>query len=275
MNTPMNDRLDPSAAPIKDVEDTHAGALKIEYTTTEIVREAAAVIRRRPGAVGTQRSELSEAFKVLRTQIMQRMRSNGWRSIAITSVGLENSKSMASVNLALTLAAEYDKTALLVDANLANPQIGTLFGLERRKGLRDFLIDNVPLKDLIVNPGIEHLVVLPAGAAVSNSAELLATDASTRLFQELQGRYPQRYIIFDAPSVLTADGLSLFEKVDAVLVVAERNRTTRAELEQCALALKPFNLIGSVLCEAIPEAALAPDIFGAAKGTPLRARKNL
>ncbi len=274
MDTPMNDRLDPASTPIKDVEETHAGALKIEYTTTEVVREAAAVIRRRPGAVGTQRSELSEAFKVLRTQIMQRMRTHGWRSIAITSVGLEKSKSMASVNLALTLAAEYDKTALLVDANLAAPQIGALFGLERRKGLRDFLIDDVPLKDLIVNPGIEHLVVLPAGAAVSNSAELLATDASTRLFQELQSRYSQRYIIFDAPSVLTADGLSLFEKVDAVLVVAERNRTTRAELEQCALALKPFNLIGSVLCEAIPEVTPASAAFGSSRSGALQARQN-
>ena len=273
MDNPMNDRLDPAVAS-KDVEDTHAGAIKIEYTTTEIVREAAAVIRRRPGAVGTQRSELSEAFKVLRTQIMQRMRAQGWRSIAITSVGLEQSKSMTSVNLALTLAAEYDKTALLVDANLADPHIGALFGLERRKGLRDFLIDDVALKDLIVNPGIEHLVVLPAGAAVSNSAELLATDASTRLFQELQGRYSQRYIIFDAPSVLTADGLSLFEKVDAVLVVAERNRTTRAELEQCALALKPFNLIGSVLCEPIPEARHPTGAFGSASPRPLPARKK-
>jgi MinD-like ATPase involved in chromosome partitioning or flagellar assembly len=163
---------------------------------------------------------------------------------------------------------------LLVDANLAAPQIGALFGLERRKGLRDFLIDDVPLKDLIVNPGIEHLVVLPAGAAVSNSAELLATDASTRLFQELQSRYSQRYIIFDAPSVLTADGLSLFEKVDAVLVVAERNRTTRAELEQCALALKPFNLIGSVLCEAIPEVTPASAAFGSSRSGALQARQN-
>jgi capsular exopolysaccharide synthesis family protein len=232
-----------------------SGPLKIAYTTTEVVREAAAVIRRHPGIVNSQRTPLSEAFKVLRTQVMQRMRANGWRSLAVTAARASEVKSIATVNFALSLAAEFDKTALLVDADLAEPQIGRLFGLSGRRGLRDFLLANVALPELIVNPGIEHLVLLPAGAPVANSAELLATDASTHLIQELQSRYPQRYIIFDASPVATADALTLFEKVDAVLLVAERNQTTRKDLELCVEALRPFNLIGSVLCDPLPDAS--------------------
>jgi len=181
------------------------------------------------------------------------MRANDWSSVAVTSVRPTNSKSIATINLALTIAAELDKTALLIDADLGAPRLDALFGLAPRKGLSDYLLENVPLKELILNPGIEHLVVLPAGRAISNSAELLATHASTRLIEELKGRYPERYIIFDAPSVLTADGLSLFEKVDAVLLVVERNVTTKEDLQECAELLQPFNLIGSVLCEAPSE----------------------
>jgi capsular exopolysaccharide synthesis family protein len=229
--------------------------LKIAYTTTEVIREAASTIRRHPGIVEDYRSPLSDAFKVLRTQVIQRMRAQGWRSLAVTAVRASEVKSVATINLALTLAAEFDKTALLVDADLGAPQVSRLFGIKSRKGLRDFLLDDVPLTELIINPGIEHLVVLPAGAPIANSAELLATDASTHLIHELQSRYPERYIIFDAPSALTADALSLFEKVDAVLLVVERNRTTRKELEQCTEALRPFNLMGSVLCDPLPVSA--------------------
>ena len=235
-----------------DVKEHRSGPLKIAYTTTEVIREAAAAIRRHPGIVDDQRSPLSDAFKVLRTQVIQRMRAQGWRSLAVTAVRASEVKSVATINLALTLAAEFDKTALLVDADLGAPQVSRLFGIKSRKGLRDFLLDDMPLTELIINPGIEHLVVLPAGAAIANSAELLATDASTQLIQELQSRYPERYIIFDAPSALTSDALSLFEKVDAVLLVVERNQTTRRELEQCIEALRPFNLMGSVLCDPLP-----------------------
>ena len=248
----MNSPVEPPLAPVEEQDENRAGSLKISYTTTEVVKEAAAVIRRHPGVVGSQRSPLSDAFKVLRTQVIQRMRAQGWRSIAVTAAAASEAKSITTINLALSLAAEFDKTALLVDADLGDPRIGALFGMRARKGLRDFFLDNIPLEELIVNPGIEHLVILPAGSPVTNSAELIATDASTRLFQELQSRYAQRYIIFDAPSALTADALSLFEKVDAVLLVAERGTTTKKQLSQCAEALHPFNLIGSVLCEPLP-----------------------
>jgi capsular exopolysaccharide synthesis family protein len=245
---------DSAPLPESGVKEHRSGPLKIAYTTTEVIREAALAIRRHPGIVDDQRSPLSDAFKVLRTQVIQRMRAQGWRSLAVTAARASEVKSVATINLALTLAAEFDKTALLVDADLGAPQVSRLFGIKSRKGLRDFLLDDVPLTELIINPGIEHLVVLPAGAAIANSAELLATDASTLLIHELQSRYPERYIIFDAPSALTADALSLFEKVDAVLLVVERNQTTRNELEQCVEALRPFNLMGSVLCDPLPGA---------------------
>lgn len=237
------------------LERQKSASLRVDYTTTRIVREAAAAIRTTPGVIGTGRSPLADAFKVLRTQILQRMRAQGWNSLAVTSARASRSKSISTINLALSLAAEFDKTALLVDADLGSPQLGRLFRLDSRQGLSDHLLENVPLGELIINPGIEHFVLLPAGKPVMNSAELLATEASTRLFQEFKDRYAQRYVIFDAPPVLTADALSLFEKVDAVLFVAERGTTTRAELDHCAELLQPFALIGSVLCEPIPEAS--------------------
>jgi Mrp family chromosome partitioning ATPase len=249
----MNDTTDPSHFLQQPVPAAPMASLRVDYTTTRIIREAGYAIRATPGVIGMGRSELSDAIKVLRTQVLQRMRSQGWNSLAITSPRQSRSKSILAVNLALSLAAEFDKTALLVDTDLGSPQLSALFQLGTRKGLSDHLLEGAPLGELIVNPGIEHFVLLPAGNPVLNSAELLATDASTRLFQEFKNRYAQRYVIFDAPPVLTADALSLFEKVDAILFVAERGSTTRADLRHCAQLLDRFPVVGSVMCEALNE----------------------
>jgi Mrp family chromosome partitioning ATPase len=226
--------------------------LKIEYSETRVMPEAARHVRSHRAVVGRKRSPLSEAFKVLRAQLLQRMRSQGWNSLAVTAPVGAASKSYTSINLALTIAAEYDKTALLIDADLGDPQLARLFGLGPVQGLTDHLLDGVALSELVVNPGIDHLVLLPAGKAVAQSAELLGLDANTLLIDELKSRYAQRYIIFDAPPVTSAEGLSLFEKVDCVLLVAEGNLTSRAELEECRDLLRPYNLIGSVYCEPNP-----------------------
>jgi Mrp family chromosome partitioning ATPase len=229
--------------------------LKIEYSETRVISEAAAHIRSHRAIVGKERSPTSEAFKVLRAQLLQRMRAQGWNSLAVTSPHPAASKSFTAINLALTIAAEYDKTALLIDADLGAPQLARLFGLGPVKGLTDHLLDGVPLAELVINPGIEHLVLLPAGKAVAQSAELLALDANTLLIDELKSRYAQRYILFDAPPVTSAEGLSLFEKVDAVLLVGERDLTSRQDLEKCRELLVPYNLIGAVYCEPNPELA--------------------
>jgi len=247
----MNKRLEPDDEVTLDAP-SRPTSLRIQYTTTRVLRESASIARRNPGVVGIDRSPLTEAFKLLRAQLLQRMRAGGWNTVAVTSVRPTESKSTATINLALSIAAELDKTALLVDADLVTPHVDAFFGLHGAPGLTDHLLDSLPLKDLIVNPGIDHLVILPAGRIVANSSELLATHAVSDLIAELKGRYPERYIIFDSPAVLSADGLSLFEKVDAILLVAERNQTTRRDLEECATVLSRFNVIGSVLCEPIP-----------------------
>ena len=232
--------------------DTRAEPLRIEYSSTRVLADALLRLQRSHGVVRMDRSVLSESFKMLRNQVLHRMRADGHTLLAVTSPRRIEGKSLTAVNLALTIAADYDSAVLLVDADLTGQGLQTLFGLEGARGLSDHLTDGVPIPELLVNPGVSRFVLLPAGQqAVLNSSELLATRAAQQLILEMKQRYRDRYIIVDLPPLLdTADALAFLPQVDTTLVVIEEHTTSMQDIENMTDLLAPFNLIGSVMSHA-------------------------
>ncbi len=232
--------------------EPRAEPLHIEYSSTRVLGDAIARLRRTHGVVNNDRSPLAESFKMLRNQVLQRLRADGFNLLAVTSARRIEGKSLTAVNLALTIAADYDSAVLLVDADLSGHGLQTLFGLEGARGLSDHLTQGAPVAELLVNPGVPRFVLLPAGRqAVLNSAELLATKAAQQLMAEMKRRYANRYIVIDLPPLLdTADALAFLPQVDTTLVVVEEHTTSVQDMETMAELLAPFNLIGSVISQA-------------------------
>ena len=116
-------------------------------------------------------------------------------------------------------------------------------------GLGDHLLHGVPIPELLVNPGIDRLVLLPAGStAVAQSAELLSTRVTRDLVAEMKARYDDRIIVVDLPAALdTADALAFLPLADTTLVVIEEHTTRMADMESLAALLAPFELIGTVM----------------------------
>ena len=227
----------------------HAAPPRIQYTDTRVVPAARLALHERVGVVRSDRSELAEAFKMLRNQVLQRMRTDGHRVLAVTSPRPIAGKSLSALNLALAIAADFDSTALLVDADLSGQGLQCLFGLDHAPGLGDHLLSGVPIPELLVNPGIERLVFLPAGsAAVAQSAELLSTRVTRDLIAEMKARYDDRIIVVDLPAALsTADALAFLPLADTTLVVIEEYTTRMADMESLAALLAPFELVGTVM----------------------------
>lgn len=226
--------------------------LRIEYSSTQVMHDALVRLQRTHGVVKPDRSALSESFKMLRNQVLQRMRADGYNLLAVTSPRRIEGKSLTAVNLALTIAADYDSAVLLVDADLTGQGLQSMFGLDGARGLSDHLTHGAAIPELLVNPGVPRFVLLPAGQqAVLNSAELLATKLAQQLIQEMKQRYQDRYIIIDLPPLLdTADALAFLPQVDTTLVVVEEHTTSLQDMETMAELLAPFNLIGTVMSQA-------------------------
>ena len=137
----------------------------------------------------------------------------------------------------------------MVDLNLRQPGIHEKFGVQPRVGIDDYLRGETHLKDCLVCPGITRLVVLPAREAKGEAAaEIISSPRMTALAKELQNRYADRIIIYDAPPLLTSsDTLGFLPNVDAVLLVARSGRTTKAELEKSAHLLGNKAIVGTLL----------------------------
>jgi protein-tyrosine kinase len=198
-------------------------------------------------ALGQQNSAI-DAYRILRTQVLARMRAGGLSTLAVTSPALGDGKSLTAANLAMSIAMDPEHQVLLVDCDLRTPKLHELFGTNLGPGLGDYLSYNLSLKHLIVKPPLERIALLPAGRAVLNSAEMLASQKMRRLVQGLKAENRSRFVIFDLPAVLRyADALSVLPLVDAVLMVAEERKTRLEDIARAGELLAHSNLIGTVL----------------------------
>lgn len=193
-----------------------------------------------------------DAYKLLRTQVVQQFRQQGWTALGVTSPAVHSGKTLTAVNLSLALAMDLTHTVLLVDADLHRPRVHEAFGLTDGPGLTEYLFDDVPLRQLLVHPGIGRFVFLPGGRRIRNSAEALASPKMAALVHELKHRYPARLVVFDMPPILSrADVLGFAPHLDALLLVVEEGRTASTDVERAMGMLKgTVPILGGVLNKA-------------------------
>ena len=239
------DAVPAPASPGADNEP--AGA---SQTQTITVDERA--LRENRIVTGLEQGPFTEAYNLLRTQVLQRFKENNWNVLAVTSPGEGEGKTLTAINLAISIAREVDYTVLLVDANLRHPWMLEHLGLEHRKGLSDYLTDDAPISELLIKASrVDHLVVLPGGRPLVNSAEMLNSPKMAQMVKDMKSRYHSRIIIFDLPPVLSsADALAFSPYVDAALLVIEEGVTQKHELENAVELLSSTNIIGTVLNKA-------------------------
>jgi capsular exopolysaccharide synthesis family protein len=220
----------------------------IRYTKTKTAVLDPEVLRNNRVIMGLYNDPRADIFRVLRTNVLMQLRENNWNSFAITSATLGAGKSFISVNLAIAIAMEGNQSVLLVDADLRRPIVGKYLGLEWDFGLFDYLKGDVDLEDTLINPGIEHLVILPGRNTSNNSSELISSRKMVNLIKEIKSRYESRIIIFDIPPLFAADDALIFmQHVDAALLVVEDGKNTSAELQHSMHILEQTNLLGMVV----------------------------
>jgi protein-tyrosine kinase len=226
----------------------------ILYSTTRVVECPEDLLRRQRIVAAFDQGPFVEGYKLLRTQVLHRLRENGWNVLGVTSPNEREGKTLTAVNLGVSLAMETNHTVLLIDADLRQPSVHRLFGIDHAKGLADVLLDEEPVEHALIHPGIGRFVLLPGGRAVPRSAETLTSPRMRALVDELKHRYPSRIVVFDLPPVLTnADVLAFGPLLDAVLLVTGEGMTRRHDIEESIVRLKgAVPILGTVLNHASP-----------------------
>lgn len=194
----------------------------------------------------------AEAYKKLKSLILKLTRSETFRNaLMVTSTNMEEGKTITTLNLAMSLAREYDHTVLLVDADLRRPAIHRYLNIEPQVGLVQVLKEGASLSDALIKTGIGKLVVLPAGGTVEDPVELLASEQMKNLVEELKNRYPERYVLFDTPPALPfADAQALSASMDGLIYVVREGAISPKQLEAALEGLSGVALLGMVFNDA-------------------------
>lgn len=206
----------------------------------------------------TERRLISEEYRVIKRKLI----NNAFGALSstlthpnlilVSSTRPGEGKTFTSVNLALSIALEQDKTVLLVDTDVLRPNVSRTLDIQVPIGLTDYLSnDKVEVQDIIYSTNIERLKIIAAGRPHHLSTELLASDKMVALANEFASRYPDRIVIFDAPPLLgITETAVLASMCGQAVVVLEENKTKLNELEK-ALSLLPKELaVGFVINKA-------------------------
>lgn len=229
---------DPLAAPIES----------ISYSQTKVVNVPNHQLERKRIIAGFYNNPQSAVFRMLRTQVLKKMRSNRWQTLAVTSPTAGEGKSVVAANLAMAIAMELNQTVLLVDMDLRNPSISNYFALNAQVGLKDYLSGDLKLSEVLINPGIKRLVILPGVGRAEDSAELLSSPKMASLVADIKSQYDSRVIIFDVPPVLQTDDVSLAASYfDSTLLVLEDGKNTESNITKSLQMLEGSPLLGTVV----------------------------
>ena len=234
------------------------GEVQVTYTQTRVIPIDPQVLKKNKVISLFHEDRMTDQLKILRTQILAKLKEMGKNALLVTSANPGEGKTFASINLAISIAQELSRTVLLVDADLRPPSEThhnlsmDFFGVNVGQGLSDYLLRQAEIQDLMFNPGIDKLTILPAGRPLPNSAEHLGSARMATLAEELKNRYSgDRIVIIDSPSLLTcSDPMVLSRFVGGILLVVESEKTAADDLKRAMELLRDKPVLGTLLNKA-------------------------
>jgi exopolysaccharide/PEP-CTERM locus tyrosine autokinase len=241
---------DPVQGPISAAASTRAPSQTSRRITLNIER------MRQYGIVTPDqgRTQIAEQFRVIKRPLLTNAFNRGpgmirnGNLIMVTSALAGEGKSFCTVNLAMSIAMEMDRTVLLVDADVARPTVPKILGLGTEIGLLDILQDEkLDLADVLIKTNIEKLTLLTAGRRHSHSTELLASQSMAELLKELAERYADRVVIFDSPPLLlTSEARVLAGQMGQIVLVVEAETTSQQAVKETLRQIESCDVVNLI-----------------------------
>ena len=205
------------------------------------------------------RKQINEEYR----EIKRKLLANAFGSLAktlhnpniimVTSSRPSEGKTFTATNLAMSIASEQDKTVLLVDADVLKPNVLNTLGLERRKGLMEYLPGDVEdISDVLYPTNIDKLKIIPAGKSHHLSTELLASQKMHETVDEFANRYPDRIVIFDTPPLIGINESAILANfAGQAVVVVEEGKAKISDIKMSVERLNPDMAIGFVVNKSV------------------------
>lgn len=194
----------------------------------------------------------SEEFRTLRSRLYHAREQKPLSKLLVTSALPKEGKSFTAANLAQVIVRQHGRRALLIDADLRNPQLHNLLGAEPGPGLAEYLRGEADEYAVLQRGPMANLLLIPAGRVGTNAAEMLANGRIKSLLSRLEPMFD--WIIIDSPpAVPVADATILARDCDGVLLVVRSNSTPTDAARRARSEFASRNVVGVVLNGITPE----------------------
>lgn len=201
------------------------------------------------------KSQLAEEFRVIKRPLVNNMEGgelNGIKRsnlILICSSLPGEGKTFVSINLALSIANELDKSVLLIDADVEKPSISKQLGIKQYPGLIEYLEnEQVTFSDILLKTDLPNLNVIPAGKRHKYSTELLSSQRMYLFAEEVSRRYKDRIVVFDSPPLLVATQAQILaELVGQVVLVIAAEETPQNVVNESVAKLTKCDVVMTLL----------------------------
>jgi len=186
------------------------------------------------------RSGLTENFKQIRIVLQNMLPEGNNQLIMFTSSYRAEGKTTASLNFAAAVAQDTSKRVIVVDADLREPSLHLLLGMNVRHGFGDLLTSDAPVESVVVSTPIPGLSAILCGDIPPNPGELFGTERSRQVFAELKRKYD--CVVVDTPPVLpVVDTIHMAPFADGVVLIVEAARTSRKKIQRAVQLLNNAN----------------------------------
>lgn len=196
---------------------------------------------------GMKSRDVLNSFRDIRTKLMQKTGDDNF-VLMVTSVCSEGGGSFFSVNLGAAIALDRGKSALIVDCNLHQPWLHKIIPNVTDVGLVEFLDDpKINVEEVVYATGINRLRVVPLGKGCEPGIELFTSDRMRSFIGEIKTRYPDRYIILDAPPITeSADARIIQEFCDYCVLIVPYGKVTKTQVLSSVDAILTEKLVGLI-----------------------------
>lgn len=209
------------------------------------------------GMVGLEyaRNLINEEYREIKRKLLQNAFGplastiSNSNIIMVSSARPSEGKTFTAVNLAISIAAEQDKTVLLVDADVLKPNVLKTLEIEENLGLMEYLLGKVDdLSDVIYHTNIPKLRIIPAGQSHHLSTELLASAMMQDTVEEFSTRYSDRVVIIDTPPLIGINESAILANfAGQAVIVVEENRSKMTDIQNAVGRLSPDVAVGFVV----------------------------
>ena len=201
--------------------------------------------------ISNEQDPVLNAYRVLRTRILQKMEDNNWRTIAVVSPGSQAGKTVTSINLAIAMGSSEGNRTTLVDLDFYRPRVAKYLGVSEPPSILDFFEGKKSLQDVTVRPDLPDTLLIANERVSRRGGELLTSAKADEMINLAVNEFGSRAVIFDMSPLLGCDDtIAFLPKVDCALLVVASGETRIRDLKEAKRILRDTPIIGSMLNKA-------------------------